>query len=32
MDFHRAGEAIEEGRRLVQRHEAEIRAWTRGRV
>lgn len=28
MDFHRAGEAIEEGRRLVRAHEAEIRAWT----
>jgi NTE family protein len=28
MDFHRAGEAIEEGRRLVRLHESEIRAWT----
>ncbi|SEQ96996.1 NTE family protein [Solimonas aquatica] len=28
MDFHRAGEAIEEGRRIVRAHEAEIRAWT----
>jgi NTE family protein len=28
MDFHRAGEAIEEGRRLVRLHENEIRAWT----
>ncbi|NGY04701.1 patatin-like phospholipase family protein [Solimonas terrae] len=28
MDFHRAGEAIEEGRRLVRAHESEIRAWT----
>lgn len=27
MDFHRAGEAIEEGRRVVQQHAAEIRAW-----
>lgn len=27
MDFHRAGEAIEEGRQLVRRHAAEIRAW-----
>jgi NTE family protein len=27
MDFHRAGEAIAEGRRLVQAHEAEIRGW-----
>jgi NTE family protein len=27
MDFHRADQAIEEGRRLVQAHEAEIRAW-----
>jgi NTE family protein len=26
MDFHRAAEAIEEGRRLVQRHAAELRA------
>jgi NTE family protein len=32
MDFHRANEAIEEGRRLVQRHEAELRAWTRNRA
>lgn len=29
MDFHRADEAINEGRRLVRAHEAEIRAWTR---
>ncbi|NKF23682.1 patatin-like phospholipase RssA [Solimonas marina] len=28
MDFHRAGEAIEEGRRLVRQHEIEIRRWT----
>lgn len=28
MDFHRAGEAIAEGRRIVRSHEAEIRAWT----
>lgn len=27
MDFHRADEAIEEGRRLVERHADEIRAW-----
>ncbi|HZR37827.1 MAG TPA: patatin-like phospholipase RssA [Nevskia sp.] len=27
MDFHRAAEAIAEGRRVVQQHEAEIRAW-----
>jgi len=27
MDFHRAAEAIEEGRRVVQQHAAEIRAW-----
>jgi NTE family protein len=27
MDFHRADQAIAEGRRLVQAHEAEIRAW-----
>jgi NTE family protein len=27
MDFHRAGEAIEEGRNLVERHADEIRAW-----
>ncbi|WP_414430960.1 patatin-like phospholipase RssA [Alcanivorax sp. IL3] len=27
MDFHRAKEAIEEGRALVQRYEADIRAW-----
>jgi len=30
MDFHRAGEAIEEGRRLVQRHVDEIRDWVGG--
>jgi NTE family protein len=29
MDFHRAAEAIEEGRRLVRAQEAEIRAWAR---
>lgn len=29
MDFHRAEQAIEEGRDLVRRHEAELRAWTR---
>lgn len=28
MDFHRAGEAIEEGRRLVRLYEKDIRAWT----
>ncbi|MGH8446344.1 MAG: patatin-like phospholipase RssA [Solimonas sp.] len=28
MDFHRAAEAINEGRRLVRMHEDEIRAWT----
>jgi NTE family protein len=28
MDFHRAAEAIAEGRRVVQQHEADIRAWT----
>lgn len=28
MDFHRAAEAIEEGRRLVRLHETEIRRWT----
>lgn len=27
MDFHRAEEAIEEGRRLVREHAEEIRAW-----
>jgi NTE family protein len=27
MDFHRADQAIEEGRELVRRHEAELRAW-----
>jgi NTE family protein len=27
MDFHRAAEAIEEGRRVVQQHAAELRAW-----
>lgn len=27
MDFHRAGEAIEEGRRLVRRHAEEIIGW-----
>ena len=27
MDFHRATEAIAEGRRLVRAHEADIRAW-----
>jgi NTE family protein len=32
MDFHRAGEAIEEGRRLVRLHESEIRAWTGIRI
>lgn len=29
MDFHRAAQAIQEGRDLVRRHEAELRAWTR---
>lgn len=28
MDFHRAGEAIEEGRRLVRLYETDIRRWT----
>ena len=28
MDFHRAGEAIEEGRKLVERHANDILAWT----
>lgn len=28
MDFHRAGEAIDEGRRLVREHEVAIRNWT----
>jgi NTE family protein len=28
MDFHRAKEAIEEGRNLVQRHQSELLAWT----
>ncbi|MES0874651.1 patatin-like phospholipase RssA [Sinimarinibacterium thermocellulolyticum] len=28
MDFHRADQAIEEGRNVVRRHEAELRAWT----
>ena len=27
MDFHRAKEAIDEGRRLVERHAGDIRAW-----
>jgi NTE family protein len=27
MDFHRATEAIAEGRRVVQQYEAELRAW-----
>ncbi|HZP12571.1 MAG TPA: patatin-like phospholipase RssA [Nevskiaceae bacterium] len=27
MDFHRAGEAIEEGRRIVRAAESDIRAW-----
>lgn len=27
MDFHRAHEAIREGRRLVEAHAAQIRAW-----
>ncbi len=29
MDFHRADYAIAEGRALVRRHEAELRAWAR---
>jgi NTE family protein len=29
MDFHRAAQAIGEGRRVVQQHEAEIRAWAK---
>ncbi|HVT34648.1 MAG TPA: hypothetical protein VHE37_03645, partial [Nevskiaceae bacterium] len=28
MDFHRAAEAIEEGRALVRRHAEQIRAWS----
>ncbi len=32
MDFHRAGEAIAEGRRTVQQNEAEIRAWAMARA
>lgn len=32
MDFHRAGEAIEEGRRVVQQHAAEIRGWAQVQV
>ena len=28
MDFHRAAQAIEEGRNLIRRHEADIRAWS----
>ncbi len=28
MDFHRAAQAIEEGREVVRRHESELRAWT----
>ena len=32
MDFHRAGEAVAEGRRVVQQHEKEIRAWAEARV
>jgi len=28
MDFHRAKEAIEEGRNLVRRHKSELLAWT----
>jgi NTE family protein len=31
MDFHRAAQAIEEGRRVVRLHEADIRAWTQAR-
>jgi NTE family protein len=27
MDFHRAGEAIEEGRRLVRQHAEDVRCW-----
>ena len=27
MDFHRAGQAIEEGKRVVQQHEGAIRGW-----
>ena len=27
MDFHRAQEAIDEGRALVQRHAAELKGW-----
>jgi NTE family protein len=27
MDFHRAGEAMEEGRRMVERHREEILGW-----
>lgn len=32
MDFHRAGEAVAEGRRIVQQHEAEIRAWAQAKI
>ena len=32
MDFHRAGEAVAEGRRVVQQHEAEIRAWAEAKI
>ena len=32
MDFHRAGEAIAEGRRVVQQYEAQIRAWAQAQV
>ena len=32
MDFHRAGEAVAEGRRVVQQHEAEIRAWAQAQI
>jgi len=32
MDFHRAGEAVAEGRRIVQEHEAEIRAWAQAKI
>ena len=32
MDFHRAGEAVAEGRRVVQQHEKEIRAWAEAKI
>ena len=32
MDFHRAGEAIDEGLRLIEAHASEIRAWAKAKV